>query len=44
LRTAGIGQDVGYTTVGLRVVKTMMRGSIQVTPYIEGAWLHALTT
>lgn len=29
------------TTVGAQSAKAMMWGSIQVTPHIEGAWLHA---
>jgi outer membrane autotransporter protein len=41
LRTSGFGQDVGYTTVGLRAAQTMMLGSMAVTPHIEAAWLHA---
>jgi outer membrane autotransporter protein len=41
LRTRGIDQDVGYTTVGLRAAKTMMWGAMAVTPQIEAAWLHA---
>lgn len=41
LRTSGIDQDVGYTTVGLRAAHTMMWGAMAVTPHIEAAWLHA---
>ncbi|HML92602.1 autotransporter domain-containing protein [Methyloceanibacter sp.] len=41
LRGANPDQDVGYTTVGLRLAKTMMWGNMQVTPHIEAAWLHA---
>ncbi|ODR93903.1 hypothetical protein AUC70_09825 [Methyloceanibacter stevinii] len=41
LRTSGIDQDVGYTTVGLRAATTMLWGAMQVTPHVEGAWLHA---
>ncbi|WP_208430877.1 autotransporter outer membrane beta-barrel domain-containing protein [Methyloceanibacter caenitepidi] len=41
LRTSGIDQDVGYTTVGLRAATTMMWGGMAVTPHIEAAWLHA---
>ncbi|WP_158007390.1 autotransporter outer membrane beta-barrel domain-containing protein [Methyloceanibacter stevinii] len=41
LRTSGIDQDVGYTTVGLRAAQTVMWGDMAVTPHIEAAWLHA---
>ncbi|WP_108681435.1 autotransporter domain-containing protein [Methyloceanibacter sp. wino2] len=41
LRTSGIDQGVGYTTVGLRAAKTMMWGQMHITPHIEAAWLHA---
>ncbi len=41
LRTSGIDQGVGYTTVGLRAATTMLWGTMQVTPHVEGAWLHA---
>ncbi|GFO81008.1 MAG: hypothetical protein A49_06350 [Methyloceanibacter sp.] len=41
LRTSGIDQDVGYTTVGLRMAKTMLWQDMRVTPHFSAAWLHA---
>jgi hypothetical protein len=41
LRGGGMSQNVGYTTLGLRAMKTMMWGSMQVIPHVESAWLDA---
>lgn len=41
LQGVNLNQDVGYTTVGLRLAKTMMWGDMVVTPHVEAAWLHA---
>ena len=41
LQGANLDQDVGYTTLGLRLAKTMMWGDMQVIPHVEAAWLHA---
>jgi len=41
LRGVNLDQDVGYTSVGLRMASTMMWGATQVTPHISAAWLHA---
>jgi len=41
LRGVNLDQDVGYTSLGLRMASTMMWGATQVTPHISAAWLHA---
>jgi outer membrane autotransporter protein len=41
LRGVNTDQDVGYTSLGLRMATTMMFGGTQVVPHISAAWLHA---
>ena len=41
LRGRNLDQDVGYTSLGLRMASTMMWGATQVTPHLSAAWLHA---
>ena len=42
LRGRSTGENVGYTTVGLRAAQTMHWQSMVVTPHISAAWQHAL--
>jgi len=41
LRGVNLDQDVGYTSLGVRMASTMMWGAMQVMPNISVAWLHA---
>ena len=41
LRGSAEDQDVGYTSLGLRMASTMMFGGMQVVPHLSAAWLHA---
>ncbi len=41
LRGVDMNQDVGYTTLGLRLATTMQWGMTQVTPHFSAAWQHA---
>ncbi|MEM7192966.1 MAG: autotransporter domain-containing protein, partial [Pseudomonadota bacterium] len=41
LRGIDFDQDVGYTTLGLRVAKTMLWGAMEITPHLSAAWQHA---
>jgi outer membrane autotransporter protein len=41
LRGVNLDQDVGYTSLGLRMASTMMFGGMQVVPHLSAAWQHA---
>lgn len=41
LRGSGDGQDVGYSTFGLRAAATYAKGGATVTPHVSAAWQHA---
>ncbi|MEM7192746.1 MAG: autotransporter domain-containing protein, partial [Pseudomonadota bacterium] len=41
LRGGNFDQDVGYTTLGLRVARTMLWGAMEITPHLSAAWQHA---
>ena len=41
LRGVNTDQDVGYSTLGLRMASTMMFGGMQIVPHLSAAWQHA---
>jgi outer membrane autotransporter protein len=41
LNSRGLDQNVGYTTLGVRVASTMHWQAMLVTPHVSAAWQHA---